>query len=210
MNEHSFTTTLRRTLPADERRRQILDSALDAFSRKGYGRTTVREIAAAAGVAEGSIYNYFPSKRDLFVAVLRQAVVTDALLATLDQPWADDESFLRALIADRLRFVRDEQSRVRLLLAELPRDAELRRRWLTEALPALWRPFERYLQDRMASGAFRRVDPAIVLRTLAGAVIFSALLGEMPEVVPEIDPDVAAAELTRLLLYGLVERGPAP
>ena len=209
MNERSFTTTLRRTLPADERRRQILDSALDAFSRQGYGRTTVREIAAAAGVAEGSIYNYFPSKRDLFVAVLRQAVMTDALLAALDQPWVGDDGFLRALFADRLRFIHDEQPRVRLLLAELPRDAELRRRWLTEMLPLFWHPLERYLQERMESGAFRQVDPAIVLRVLGGAIIAFALISGMAEEVPDVDPEAAAVAVADLLLYGLIERGPA-
>ena len=50
----------RRRRPA-ERPAQILDAAERVFNRRGYDRATTREIAAEAGVSEGTLYNYFPS-----------------------------------------------------------------------------------------------------------------------------------------------------
>jgi AcrR family transcriptional regulator len=46
---------------------QILDAAARLFATKGFHRTTTREIAEAADVAEGTLYNYFENKNDLFI-----------------------------------------------------------------------------------------------------------------------------------------------
>lgn len=59
-----------------DRRAEILAAALKVFEGSGYAAATVDAIAEAAGVAKGSIYNYFPSKQDLF-----QAIYTDAVAA---------------------------------------------------------------------------------------------------------------------------------
>src|SRR5207249_11783913 len=67
------------------RRTQILAAAAGVFARKGFDRATVTEIARAAGLAEGSIYNYFRSKEELPVHIPRQ--LAQPVLATLlDQP----------------------------------------------------------------------------------------------------------------------------
>jgi AcrR family transcriptional regulator len=47
---------------AGDRRRQLLDAALELFSRKGFGGATTKEIAASAGVTEAIIFRHFPSK----------------------------------------------------------------------------------------------------------------------------------------------------
>ena len=55
--------------PADQRRREILESAMELFRRRGYDVTTVQAIAADAGVAAGTVYLYFPSKEAVLVAL---------------------------------------------------------------------------------------------------------------------------------------------
>ena len=57
-------------LPASDRRRQLLETALDLFSRKGFEGATTKEIAAAAGVTEAIIFRHFPTKQALYTAVL--------------------------------------------------------------------------------------------------------------------------------------------
>ncbi|EXG79215.1 TetR/AcrR family transcriptional regulator [Cryptosporangium arvum] len=51
------------------RRDDLLDSAEDVFCRLGYARTTIGELASAAGVTRPTIYAYFPSKDDVFRAL---------------------------------------------------------------------------------------------------------------------------------------------
>jgi transcription initiation factor TFIIIB Brf1 subunit/transcription initiation factor TFIIB len=50
----------------DRTRQQLLDAAITVFSRRGFARATTREIAEAAGVAEGAIYRHYPDKQALF------------------------------------------------------------------------------------------------------------------------------------------------
>ena len=59
----------------EERRQQILSAALEVFSRTGYHATNVSDVAARAGVSQGTIYWYFESKDELFQAALLSAVM---------------------------------------------------------------------------------------------------------------------------------------
>jgi AcrR family transcriptional regulator len=57
-------------LPADQRRRQLLDVACDVFASTGFHATAMDDIATAAGVTKPVLYQHFPSKRALFVELL--------------------------------------------------------------------------------------------------------------------------------------------
>lgn len=75
-----------------ERRRLILDAAARLFAAEGYDRTSIRDIARNVGLLPGSVYHYFPSKRELFLAVHREGFehtlerVREAA-ASSDDPW---------------------------------------------------------------------------------------------------------------------------
>src|SRR5881398_3229743 len=56
------------TAKAEETRERILDAALTLFRERGFDETTMRDIAAAAGVATGAAYYYFRSKEELVMA----------------------------------------------------------------------------------------------------------------------------------------------
>src|SRR5438045_1912432 len=62
-----------------ERRKQarpgeLLDAALDLFVEKGFAATRAEEVAARAGVSKGTLFLYFPSKEELFKAVVRENI----------------------------------------------------------------------------------------------------------------------------------------
>jgi AcrR family transcriptional regulator len=61
----------RRRLPAEERRKQILKSAVRVFARSNYRAARVADIAAEAGVSEALLYKYFDSKQAIFLEVLQ-------------------------------------------------------------------------------------------------------------------------------------------
>jgi AcrR family transcriptional regulator len=60
-----------RRLPAEQRRRQILEAAVAVFAERGFAGTGTADIAAAAGIGEPTIYRYFANKQDLYLAALR-------------------------------------------------------------------------------------------------------------------------------------------
>ena len=66
-----------------QRRREILDAALKLFSEKGYSRTSMQEIAKEAEFAVGTLYKFFPTKKDLYEAlVLENAKKIHQLMMT--------------------------------------------------------------------------------------------------------------------------------
>jgi AcrR family transcriptional regulator len=64
----------RRRLSSEDRRRELLDSALQEFSSRGYYLTQMEHVAATAGVSKALVYQHFASKEELFAAVTEQVV----------------------------------------------------------------------------------------------------------------------------------------
>jgi AcrR family transcriptional regulator len=73
-----------RRLHVDERRRQLLERATDLFGTHGYDELSMAKIARAAGVSKPLLYHYFPTKRQLFEAVLSQAAEEHLERVTVD------------------------------------------------------------------------------------------------------------------------------
>src|SRR5215831_12068350 len=85
------------------RRTQILDAATQVFASKGFNRATIRDVAQAAGVADGTIYNYFANKTDLLFGLLDRLNDTERRPASLAR--AADASFpdyFRAYLHERV------------------------------------------------------------------------------------------------------------
>jgi AcrR family transcriptional regulator len=63
---------MQREEKSERSRRQVLDAALQLFSRHGYRATSVRDIADAAGVSTGNVYHHFPDKETIFKTLLEE------------------------------------------------------------------------------------------------------------------------------------------
>ncbi|MEU9983187.1 TetR/AcrR family transcriptional regulator [Streptomyces sp. NPDC050856] len=68
-----MTTGMRRRMGVEERRRQLIEVALDLFGRRSPEEVSIDEIAAAAGISRPLVYHYFPGKQSLYEAALRLA-----------------------------------------------------------------------------------------------------------------------------------------
>lgn len=92
-------------LETDERRAQLLRLAQAAFATRSYDDVSMDELARQAGVSKGLLYHYFPTKRDLYLAGLRQAA-QELLAATLvEAPGASPIQRIRAGLDAYLAFV---------------------------------------------------------------------------------------------------------
>ena len=70
----STTNGVKRERRKQARPGELLDAALDLFVEKGFAATRVEEVAARAGVSKGTLFLYFPSKEELFKAVVRENI----------------------------------------------------------------------------------------------------------------------------------------
>ena len=81
-------------MPADARREQILQTAVNLFSQRGFKGTTTKEIAKAAGVSEAIIFRHFATKDELYGAILDSKSCRDGLHRF---PWESNEVLQEAI-----------------------------------------------------------------------------------------------------------------
>ena len=87
----------KRELVSEQRKKNILEAALEIFGEKGYHKTSVGEIAARAGLAHGTIYNYFSSKSALATEIIRTWGASGFIESLSEEDGKDDspEIFLK-------------------------------------------------------------------------------------------------------------------
>jgi AcrR family transcriptional regulator len=103
-------------LPRRERRAQLLDAAREVFVAQGYHAAAMDDIAEAAGVSKPVLYQHFPGKLDLYLALLDQS--SEALLASLDSALAsisDNKLRVSATVEAYFDFVDDPGGAFRLI-----------------------------------------------------------------------------------------------
>ncbi|HEY9471326.1 MAG TPA: TetR/AcrR family transcriptional regulator [Propionibacteriaceae bacterium] len=117
-------------MPRDQRRIQLLDAASEVFASKGYHAAAMDDIADAAGVSKPVLYQHFPSKLDLYLALLDQScerlaeVVEEALAST-----EDNADRVIATVAAFYEFVSSESGDFRFIFeSDLTGDRAVRQR----------------------------------------------------------------------------------
>jgi AcrR family transcriptional regulator len=201
----------------EERRNQILDAAALLFARKGYKGATIREIAREAGVAEGTIYNYFDSKHDLLISLPQRIswpmvsrFVRSARSHGPDTV-ADDEEQMVQLLQASMSSIQQHTDAVKVLLAYIPfMEEEIQSQFLEQTTLFFARIFdlEGFLQSRIKAGTFRSLDTAIAARAFVGMVLIFVLSQEIlpgRKAVP-MSYEKIAREVVQLFLYGAVAR----
>ncbi len=167
----------KRQQQAEERRNQLIDVALELFGQNGIEATRVSDIAREAGVAQGLLYHYFPSKDALLAAIVeREGPLTllNELLATPpDRPAR--ETLLD--IATRIyELIQRRRPLLRLIVREVIWKPEMLRFGMAVREQAL-EMLVRYLHSRVAAGELRPHDPYVVGQLLASDVILVAIAG---------------------------------
>ena len=193
----------RERLPRDERVADIMRAARTMFCEKGYADTSTAQIAAQAGVVEGTLYRYFPTKRDLLIKVV-EAFYEDIFadyerqLQGVRGTW----NRLRFLIWKHLSVIHGDPAMCRLIVHEL-------RPWPQYRQSSVFRLNQRYtrrtlavIKEGVARGEFQAKIPLQIVRDMifgcAEHHTWAYLRGE-----GQFSPDEAADAITNLIYQGL-------
>jgi AcrR family transcriptional regulator len=190
-----------------QKQMRILDAALSVFVRKGYGQSTIPDIAGEAGVAVGTIYNYFENKQHLLVSLMRNRFFTDPLVKLMkDVCEKDEEAFLSALLADRIGFGIENIDTFLFLFSEIQRNPEVRAEYLEHILHPMLDKIQAFIESNIAADRFRSEDPALLARAIAGIglglVLFYSIEREESPLKGK-DPQILAETLANVILNGL-------
>jgi AcrR family transcriptional regulator len=186
----------------EHRRTQILLGAAKVFAEKGYHKATTKEIAQAAGVSEGTIYNYFDNKRELLLAMIELLALQSLKSIINTQPPADPKEFITIILRDRYQLAQERGYLIMPILAETFTDAELRQELYQKLAMPVAGFLERYIQTHIDSGLFRPVNPVIATRVFIGAIVvnFAMKLANLDARYEDISPDTLIEELASLFV----------
>lgn len=160
----------KREVRKEERRLAILEVAKRSFLENGYSATSMSAISAELGGSKGTLWSYFPSKEELFAAVLDHATVAyrqrlGDLLRPSEDLHATVLAFCRSFIA---KITSPEGMRLhRLIAAEAGRFPELGAIFFARAPQPTSQMIADFFAREMAAGHMREADPLAAARALA-------------------------------------------
>lgn len=167
--EHTPSSPARRGRPPTPGLRQrLLRAAEDIFARHDYHEVQMDDVVEACGVGKGTLYRYFPSKQDLFLAVMFDGI--QRLHAELDSAARAEESpakRIRRIVHRTLAFFWDRRFFFSLIHRGEHKMAAEAREWFRQRA-ALVRVVEQALAAAVAAGHVRRVDTHIAAEMLLG------------------------------------------
>jgi AcrR family transcriptional regulator len=209
-------------LPSGRRRRkearphELIDAALALFVEKGFAATRSDEVASRAGVSKGTLYLYFPSKEDLFKAVIRthlSAPIAEGQ-ALADGYQGSSAELLRTLILMIWQQVGQTAagSICKVIMAEARNFPDIAQFYVNEVIEPTHRLLSGALRRGISQGEFRPVPvdhavpaliaPALLLTMHKHSVGACPICTQLP-----MDDDAAIRTQIDLILGGLLVRG---
>jgi AcrR family transcriptional regulator len=184
---------------------EILEAARKLFARKGFQNTTMDEIAEAAGVAKGTVYLYFQSKRDVYLEALRCgfAGLTEEMMRTMDAaPTAAEK--IRAFVNARVHYAERNRDFVAIYHAEF---GNLRAATLSKEFRTLYlrqaKGLEAVIRQAAELGQIRAVNPdatGFMVYEMTRGLVLQRMLGYSNR----------TAEQDAELLFDMIWNGLAP
>lgn len=202
-------------MTGDKRREQILETAVNLFSQRGFKGTTTKEIARAAGVSEAMVFRHFENKDALYEAILDTKGCQDGVRRF---PWEENETLKKAIAEkddtgvfynialDALNKHQKDVAFMRLLFYSALEEHELAERFFHEFIERVYQFIGGYIAERQQDGAFRDVNPRIAVRSLLGMLIHHSLnniLWDKRRLLLNVSNEVAAKNFAEILLSGI-------
>jgi AcrR family transcriptional regulator len=196
----------------DERPQQILEAAFRVFGKQGLHQATLDEVAREAGITKGTIYLYFPSKADLFVAMLRARItaVIPAMASADGRAAPSLEARLAGVGRDLYQFLSSPGylSMFRTIISEVAQFPELAAQVYREGVLAANRRLAGVIEAAARAGQCRETNAMIAARAFVGMFLVFAISQRLlgGERIYPIPDDAVVDTVTDIFLNGLLRR----
>ncbi len=174
---------------AEARPDEVLDAALELFTKRGFSRTTVDQVAKRAGLSKGSVYLYFPSKKALLAGLVRRAVVPVANMAlgVIADYRGDPRPVIRQLVGMLASNMNDPKvfAVPKLVIREAVGAPEIAQMYREEVLDRALPAMTRLIAQGVEGGHIRKVDPELTIRSILGPLMMHLVMAEVFSIKPE-------------------------
>lgn len=174
-----------------EKQIKILQSAIEVFAEKGYAASSTSEIAQRAGVAEGTIFRHYKTKKDLLLSIVAPAMtkliapfVLRGFNKVLDTQYESYDQLIRSMIENRIEFLKKHKYILKILIQEIPFHPELQESFQRDVLSKVLERLSKLVDQFKAQGTIIELPTSTVIRltvsTIIGYVLVRSFYGERP------------------------------
>jgi len=206
--------TAKRERRKEARPGELLDAALDLFVEKGFAATRAEEVAARAGVSKGTLFLYFPSKEELFKAVVRENISGrfaewNEEFATFEGSTPDMVRYCMKVWWERIGATR-ASGITKLIMSEARNFPDIAAFYQQEVIRPANELIRRILQRGVDRGEFRALDLDYAVFSIIAPMIFLIMMKHSlgacaPQDYP-LDPERYVASQVETLLRGFCVR----
>jgi AcrR family transcriptional regulator len=198
-------------LTRGNREEEILDAAVKIFADKGFSAATTNEIAREAGIAEGTIFRYFETKKDILtkvmiklVAVIGEKIMSKRLTVIFqNNKHMNEKELLKYLLKDRLAMSLKYFDMVKVVLTEIQYHEDLKETFINNIIMKGKDILTLYFKNGIEEGTFKDMDISIVIRSFLGMMgMFVIQKQFMPEVIT-MEDDEQLDTMIDIFLYGI-------
>lgn len=168
-----------------EKQKRIFESAIEVFAEKGYAASSTSEIAQRAGVAEGTIFRHYKTKKELLLAIMTPTMMK--LIApfvlrefgnVLKTDYDSYDQFVRAMIQNRILFLQKNKSLLKIVVQEIPFHPDLQEQFKSLVLTNVGKQLMRVIDKFKAEGKLVDLPAATIIRLTVSAIMGYVLTRE--------------------------------
>jgi AcrR family transcriptional regulator len=197
-----------------EKQVKILEAAIEMFAEKGYAATSTSEIAKRAGVAEGTIFRHYKTKKDLLLAIVTPTLIQSVapflakefVKEVFENEYHCYEDFIRALIKNRYEFVKKYLPVIKIFWQELAFHLEIKEQLQFIFTTHVYEKFKRIIEYFQNKGEIIAIPPDSVIRMTITTIV--GFLAARFIVVPyhEWDDEAEIERTVQFLMHGLTNK----
>ena len=195
---------------------KIVQAAIETFSQKGFAGSSTSEIAQKAGVAEGTIFRHYKTKKELLLSIV--APIMTKLIApfalkdftkVLEADYPEVEDFLRAVIRNRMDFARNHFPIIKIFLHEIPFQAELQQHFKEIIAKQVYDRACKVVKHFQAEGKLIDLPAPTTIRLVATTTIGLILARFLFLSEAAWNDDVEIEHTVEFIMHGLAPRVPS-
>jgi AcrR family transcriptional regulator len=202
-------------LPEEEiskRQWDILDAATKIFAEKGYAGSRTSDIAKEANIAEGTIFRYFKTKKDLLVGLLMPLMIKffrPLMFKSMERIMDNEKNesidvVLKNIMLDRMALIKRNKPLVKTIMVESVYHPELLEPLQKEVAPKLIPIVDKFFKENIELGNLKDLDPRLMTRSLISLVAgFSVLTNLFPEVFTSQGDEAEIEKIVDILINGI-------
>lgn len=199
----------------NQRQWKILQAAINVFAEKGFEGSRTSEIAKEAEVAEGTIFRYYKTKKDLLMGLLIPFVSKFArplILKSIEKIMENKDNepideVLKKIFEDRIKLVKKNSKLLKTIFLEAIYHEELREELQKNLEEKIVPLIDKFMQKNVNKGIFKANDARFITRSfmslLLGYVIFTSAFPDVFEVESD---EIESQKMVDLMLNGFLDR----